>query len=302
MQAMVLQKNGGFCPGELPTPVPAQDEALIRVLACGICSSDLGAWRKGLGTETVLGHEVVGIVEQGGRHAGLAPGTRVTGCILGGYAQYTIAKAADLIPVPDSLPTNGAMVEPYVCLLSGLRRCGAAKAPKTAVVGAGFMGLGLTRLLKLEGAPHVTVFDLSPEALGRARELGADQALPAEGAEGAYDLVFEAAGTQSALDLAGRLCAPYGTVGMIGYHPCARPVDLGLWAARALTAVCLFEYRKPRQLACMREALARAQAGDLPTARLITHQFPLEALEAAFETHRAKAGGYVNGWMIANFS
>jgi threonine dehydrogenase-like Zn-dependent dehydrogenase len=244
-----------------------------------------------------MGHEVVATVEAlGPGTAGIEPGTRVTGRIMQGYAEYTLASVGDLIPVPESLSDAAAMVEPYVCQLSGIRRLGVHNSGRIAVISAGYMGLGLTRLLKLMGAGHVTVLDLNPALFKKAIAMGADATLRPQDAEGlSFDTVFEAAGSQSALHLAGTLCRRYGTLGLLGYHPCTREIDMSLWAAKALTAVNIFEYRRENELAYMREALSLAESGKLPTGGLVTHRFPLSRITRAFETHSSKAGGYIKG-------
>ncbi len=297
MHAAILQPDGGYALRQIPAPVPAEGQALLRVRACGICSSDISAWRQGLGEDAVMGHEVVAdVVALGENISGVDIGARVTGCILQGYAEYTLAQVSDLIPVPEALSDEEAMVEPYICQLSGVRRLGVRSDDRIAIISAGYMGLGLTRLIKLEGAKHITVIDVNSELFGNAIAMGADATLRPQDAEGLrFDVVYEAAGSQSALHLASRLCRQYGTLGLLGYHPCLREIDMRLWASKALTAVNIFEYRRENELAYMREALRLAESGKLPTGRLITHHFPLSQITRAFETHVSKEGGYIKG-------
>ncbi|MDR1530652.1 MAG: alcohol dehydrogenase catalytic domain-containing protein [Clostridiales bacterium] len=299
MKRAVLNPSGGYRFEETETPAPGNGEALIRVLACGLCSSDVEAWRSGLGVDTVMGHEVVGIVEElGAGVSGIAVGERVTGCIMRGYAEYTTARAEHMIVVPDALSDAEAIVEPFVCLLSGIERAAPKPDSDVAVISAGFMGLGLVRLLKIAGVRHVTALDLRPQALETAREMGADETLPADAAQGRkFDMVFEAAGTQSAIDLSGELCAPYGVIAIVGYHPCVRQVDMRVWAAKAPVVMNIFEYRRPKQLEYMRRALKLAVEGRLRNARLMTHSFPLSQLQEAFAFHAAKRDGYIKGWI-----
>jgi threonine dehydrogenase-like Zn-dependent dehydrogenase len=303
MNCAVLNPQGGYRLEKQPVPDIAPGEALIRVLACGLCSSDIGAWKKGLGRDEIMGHEVVGIVEKiEDRDSPIPLGTRVTGSILRGYAEYTKAKAENLLPVPQSLSDDQAIIEPYVCLQSGLDTIGMGNYPNVAVIGAGFMGLALVRLLKIAGVKRVTSLDLVPGALSIAKEMGADETVhPAEAEGRTFDVVFEAAGSQGSLDLCGHLVRQYGIIGIVGYHPCVRSIDMAQWAARAPTVVNVFEYRKERQREYMGKALLLSESGELPVGRLFTHSFPLSEIEKAFDIHVTKKDGYIKGY-ISDFT
>ncbi len=117
---------------ERPTPRPGPGQALLRVLACGVCRTDLHVRDGELPDPRlplVLGHQIVGTVEAVGAGAALAPGTRVgvpwlgstcgscrycaagqenlcdtprfTGYdVDGGFAQYAVADEAFCLPVP----------------------------------------------------------------------------------------------------------------------------------------------------------------------------------------------------------
>lgn len=134
---------------DLPIPVPAESEVLLKVSHCGICGSDLHAWLNHKGYESVLpevtfGHELSGIVKKVGSQASgwkvgdravmialqtphepddrycrdnlpqLSSRRRVQGLHLdGGMAEYVCVDVEFLIPVPDGLPLRlAALTEP----------------------------------------------------------------------------------------------------------------------------------------------------------------------------------------------
>jgi len=299
MRAVVLKEKGGLYFTNVPRPEPKPDEVLLHVLVCGVCTSDMGAWRNGLGKETILGHEVVGIVVKTGCDVtGFETGERVTGSIQCGYAEYCVAKASGLLKVPDSLMDHEAIVEPFVCLLSGIERLGPALGKSAAVIGAGYMGLGLIKLLQLHGVQDITAIDAQSPALDNAAGMGAVQCLHSSGTAGhEFPVVFESAGAASALDSAGMLCTRYGTLVIVGYHPCRREIDLAIWASKALTVINAFEYRKQKQLLYMQQALAMAAERQLPTGRLLTHVFSFEKIEDAFKAHEQKIDGYLKSYI-----
>ena len=103
------------------------------------------------------------VAEVGKTSPASASGHRVTG-LGGGYAEYILMNPRCTVHVPDNLSDEDAIAEPLSCLLSA-----ASKMPilvpgdPVAVVGAGYMGLGMISLFKLKGAGKIV-------AVGRGRK------------------------------------------------------------------------------------------------------------------------------------
>jgi len=150
-------RGGDMVVDTLPPPEPKQGQALVKVLACGICGSDLHAVQHGFGLRpgSVMGHEFCGeIVELGPGVSGYAEGERVTslpyiGCgtcefcrkgqgihcenirglglgqLPGAYAEYVMCGARSLFKLPAGVDSRlGAMVEPLSVGLHGVKRAG----------------------------------------------------------------------------------------------------------------------------------------------------------------------------------
>lgn len=108
MRAMVLDQPGKpLRAAEVPRPRPGPGEAVLQVLACGVCRTDLhivDGELPSLGRAVVPGHEVVGrVVEIGSGVSGLSLGQRVGVPWLGhscGQCRYCLADAEDLCDVP----------------------------------------------------------------------------------------------------------------------------------------------------------------------------------------------------------
>jgi len=191
-----------------PRPTPGAGELLLRLSCCGLCGTDL--WKLDRGTApagAVLGHELVGVVEEVGAGAvGFLPGDRVAvphhvacgECALcrrgaetlcprfrdnlllpGGWSDRLLVgeRAVRLAAfgLPDGLPDEAAVfLEPAACVLRGIRRSGLAEsvaaAPPAAVacvLGAGSMGL--LHLLVLKALwPRLPVAVSEPLAERRA--------------------------------------------------------------------------------------------------------------------------------------
>lgn len=299
MNTAVLQKNGGIVFQDRAFPPLAEGEALIRVLVCGVCSSDIGAYRNGLGEDYILGHEVVGIVEKiNGDGAGIAVGDRVTGMIFEGYRPYTVAKVADLLPVPAGLKDEEAIVEPLACLQSGIERVIRPDCGPVAVVGSGYMGLSLIRLLALAGVKDITAVDIKPDLFPLAREMGASRTChPDECSPDSFAVTFETAGAVPALTLCGRLTAAFGTMVLVGYHPYPVTVPLVEWQEKALVLVNAFESRPEKIAGYGKKALELVAEGKFPTGKLMTHSFAFEELVQALEHQANKPAGYLKSYV-----
>lgn len=299
MKTAVLKPAGGLEFRDMPKPTPAPDEALLRVLVCGICSSDIGAYKNGLGTDYILGHEVVAVIEEiAPNDRGFTVNDRVTGQLLEGYGEYTVAKIEDLVKVPASLSDEEAIVEPLVCLLSGLERLPLHQFRSAAVVGTGYMGLALIRLLSAAGIPDITAVDLKPNLFPLSLEMGANRAaFPQDCDPDSFDVVFEVAGAAQALSLSASLCRPYGTLVIVGYHPYPMELNIKPWQEKGLSLLNSFENRPEMQKKYIEQAIAMVDQGSFPAKRLMTHQFAFEQLSEAFAVHIAKPDGYLKSYV-----
>ena len=138
MRAMILETpRTPLVATELPRPEPAPGQLLVRVLACGVCRTDLHVVDGELPRPKlplVVGHQIVGIDEASGRRVGvpwlgwtdgtcryctsgrenLCDEARFTGYDLdGGYAEYAVADERFCFPVPEGYPDVQAA--PLLC-------------------------------------------------------------------------------------------------------------------------------------------------------------------------------------------
>ncbi len=306
MKASVLLGAMRSAVVDRPRPVPGDEEILVRVSACGVCASEASAWREG-GGGRILGHEVVGtVVELGARAPGPPMGTRVTGLIMAGFAEYAVARYDRVVEVPAGLVDAEALGEPLSCMVSGAERTSVRLGDSVAVVGVGYMGLGFLQLLALRGPREILAIDTRAEALEHARRFGATAAcepgavpatLPVT--EWAHigrgvDVVVEASGTQAGLDLSGGLVAAHGILSIVGYHQGGhRRVDMELWNWKGITVVNAHERRAEVSLRCLRAGLALVQARRIDLRGLVTHEFGLDGVDAAYDALSHKPPGFI---------
>jgi L-iditol 2-dehydrogenase len=298
---------------ETKDPVPGDDQVLVEVLACGVCTSDLGAWRSHdpAGPPVRLGHEVVGRVVGGGRSAGRwARGELVTGLGGAGFAELAVLDARTVLPVPPGVEPAHALGEPVATLEEALSRTGVRPGDRIAVVGLGFMGLGLVQLAQRHAPGLLVGVDPDPARRQRALALGADLAfapdeLPEEyrtrtskAADARLDIVLEATGRTSGLATAGSLVRPFGTLCVVGYHHTGDAMmDMDLWY-KGVTVVNGFCPDHGRLMTAMRDALELIAERRFSYEPLITHRFGLDEVDAAFTTMEAAGPDFVKGVVV----
>lgn len=210
MRAMVLESVGAPLQlRELPIPTPAAHQVLVRVRACGVCRTDLHVFDGELPhpkLPLILGHEIVGeVVALGDAVSGLSVGQRVgipwlgatcgtclycragqenlcdsasfTGYTVdGGYAEYTVADARYVFPLPDAY--DEVAVAPLLCAgLIGYRSyrlaC-EAWGNRLGIYGFGAAAHLLTQIALREGK-RVFAFTRPGDYVGQefARQMGA---------------------------------------------------------------------------------------------------------------------------------
>jgi threonine dehydrogenase-like Zn-dependent dehydrogenase len=300
---------------EASDPVPGDGQVLVEVVASGVCTSDLAPWRNGPdshgGRPIRLGHEIVGQVVATGRRARQwAPGDLVTGLGGEGFASMAVLDASHILTVPAGIEPAHALGEPVADLAEAISRTPVAPGARVAVVGLGFMGLGLVQLAR-DRAPSLLIgVDPVPAARQRALELGADLVFAPDEVPAEYgadlgtdpqsragdrrpDVVLEATGVTSGLATAGTLVRPYGTLCVVGYHHTGDAMmDMRLWY-KAVTIVNGFCPDRTRLMRAMSDALDLIARRRFSYAPLVTHRFGLDQVDQAYEVMDTRADGFV---------
>ncbi len=210
MKAALLRQVNEVEVTDLEMPQIGPGEILVKVYACGLCSTDVSKIRgKEAGTRIVLGHEVVGEVAQVGaevsrfsvgdrvvvahhvpcfichycRHGNysMCPDFKSSNIYPGGFAEFVrvprenVNKATFKIP-PEVSYEDAALTEPAACCLRGVKLSHLLPGEYAVVVGTGTMGLLLTQILSLFNV-NVTALDLDDSRLAVALDSGAGLAL-----------------------------------------------------------------------------------------------------------------------------
>jgi threonine dehydrogenase-like Zn-dependent dehydrogenase len=321
MRSAILTQPRQFEVCSLDLPDPGEGEALIRVRGCGVCGSDMGPWKGLQGLSYPMpagapGHEVFGTVEALGRGVeGLSLGQPVTALTYRAYAEYDLARALDLVPLPENLADRPVLGEPVACAVNVLRRAAVREGDVVVLLGTGFLGALVLQLLRVPGTPRPRrVIAVSRRRLSEdlAERLGADEYLTydddvhgrvgaASGGEMA-DVVLEATGRQKPLDLAAELTRVRGRLIIAGYHQDGpRTVNMQLWNWRGLDVINAHERDPQIYRQGMEEGvrlLSLQEPGGLDLAPLITHTFPLAEINRAFATAEERPAGFLKSVVL----
>ncbi len=212
MKVAVYHANDDVRIEERPVPAPGPGEILVRIVASGICGSDVMEWYRKPRAPLVLGHELAGTVEKAGPGVErFRPGDRVVvthhvpcftcrACLTGhfsacdtlrstkldpgGFAEFARVPALQTdrgtFPIPEGVSFEEAsFAEPVACVLHGLSRAGLEAGDSLLVIGSGITGLLFLLLGRTLGAGRLLAVDIREERIRAARRFGADAALSA---------------------------------------------------------------------------------------------------------------------------
>ncbi len=210
MRVAVYYNNKDIRLEEVPTPGIGPGELLVKVLASGICGSDVMEWYRIKKAPRVLGHEITGeIVEIGSGVEHYQAGDRVfvshhvpcntcpyclngfhtlcdtlrsTNFDPGGFSEYlrvpriNVDRGVFLLPEKVSFE-DGVFIEPLACVLRGQRLAGLRPGQSIFVIGSGISGVLHIALARASGAGRIIASDISEYRLKAAKQSGADEVL-----------------------------------------------------------------------------------------------------------------------------
>ncbi len=192
---------------EMPVPQIGPGEILIKVMASGICGSDVMEWYRIKKAPLVLGHEITGVIEKvgegvkkykigdrifaahhvpcntckyclNGQHT-VCETLHTTNFYPGGFAEYirvpqlNVDRGMLLLPEEISF-VEGTFIEPLACVLRGQRMAAMKPGQTVMILGAGLSGLLHLLAARTVGATRIIVTDINQQRLETAKSLGAD--------------------------------------------------------------------------------------------------------------------------------
>ncbi|MBO5566557.1 MAG: alcohol dehydrogenase catalytic domain-containing protein [Succinivibrio sp.] len=197
---------------DIEKPKCGDEEILLKMKAAALCGTDkrifTGAKTKGVRKDSVIGHEICGVIEEVGSKvtnykkgdrvaiANVIPCGHCSACLSGrenaclhrqaigyefngGFEEYVLIpevciRSGNVVKLPDSVSyAAGALIEPLACCIRGLRNTGTGFNDTVLVIGAGPIGLMHLQLSLISGAKSVIVSELDASKRELAKKLGA---------------------------------------------------------------------------------------------------------------------------------
>ncbi|MFX0064598.1 MAG: zinc-binding dehydrogenase [Candidatus Hermodarchaeota archaeon] len=254
MKAAMFHGAGDIRIEEVPNPVPGSGEVLIQPRYCGICGTDLSAWKYGLyGSGVIIGHEFSGEIIGLGPDVGswsigdrivansTIPCKKCTYClegkfvlcdtslempgitINGGMAEQVVLPAEALHSLPDNMSwEEGALVEPLAVALHGFNLIDFKVGQSVLILGAGAIGLLAIKIAQIGGATSIAVSEPNNFRRNLVSELGSFKINnPAQtnvsiAFADQFDLVIECTGLASVVAETFSLVRKGGTILVLG--------------------------------------------------------------------------------------
>ncbi|HTM02403.1 MAG TPA: alcohol dehydrogenase catalytic domain-containing protein [Vicinamibacterales bacterium] len=279
---------------DYPKPSPSGTDVLVRVLTAGVCETDLQLIKGYMGYRGVLGHEFVGVAENGplaGRRVvgeincacgacDLCARELPTHCVNrtvlgianhdGAFADYLVVPQRNLHPVPDPMPTEIAVfTEPVAAAFQILVQLNVARTDRVIVLGDGRLG-NLCAQVLARVAADTLVIGKHPEKLALLQRLGIRTALLAEApTDRRADVVVECTGSESGLPAAISLVRPRGTIVL---KTTVAGTQTMPWASFVIDEITLIGSR----CGPFDRALVALEHGEVDVRPLIQERLPLE--------------------------
>ena len=283
------------------------DPVLVDIAAASICGSDLHLIESGIAEGRVLGHEFAGTAPDGTPVA-VEPLGWCGACLQceaghwnhcsgdftaygvfadGGMAERLMVPATSLVPLPPGLdPSIASVAEPLAVAVHGARRVRLSSADRVAVVGAGPIGLALVAVCRAGGV------GVDVEARHDHQRAAVERLGGSVGTDGAYDVVFDAVGSESSLAASVALAGPLGRIGLVGSLWEPARVDMGL-CMKEVEIVPSMMYARSAAGRDFERAVGVLAAAPVIADVMITHRFPLDAVDEAFATAADRAAGAI---------
>jgi S-(hydroxymethyl)glutathione dehydrogenase/alcohol dehydrogenase len=274
------------------------------ILPCGNCAS-CNRGRDDLCENFFAVHRAKGVLYDGETRLHRADGTPLAMYSMSGLAEYSVAPATAVFPIPPGVKLHEACI--LGCAVptaySAVRHQGDVRPGATvAVVGAGGVGSNIIQVARAFGAAEVIAVDIREDKLAAARRLGATQGV--NGAEGdpaaqiraltggkGVDVAFEALGRTETVVTAFDAVRDGGRVVVVGLAPTsvAAPIEITRLVRRSVSVLGSFGARMRSDLPPLIDLVAR---GEVSTEQLVTQRF---TLETAAEAYDALSRGEITG-------
>jgi len=321
MKAAKIIQPGHLQIFDILNPEPAHDEVVVKVMASGICGTDIHIYRgEYLGDYPVVpGHEFSGVIIsvgdavtrfKVGDRVAVEPNISCDNCYNclnnrqnfclnwqaigvtrpGGMAQNVAVPEKAVFDIGDISFEQAAFMEPLSCVVHGMERLGIEASDKVAILGAGPIGILLLQVARVQGAAEITVVDKNVSRSDFARSKGADVSLTAidDLKRDYYDAVIDATGSIPVMARTLEFVRHGGKVLLFGVPPGGQVMSIEPFVIfrKGLTVLSSFT-----SLRNSYQAIDLLKYRRIDINGLVSHQLPLQGLKEGIELIEAGQQG-----------
>ncbi len=285
------------------------DEVLIKVMASGICGTDIHILRGDYIAKypIIPGHEFSGTIEKIGEgitrfkigdNVAVEPNISCDNCYnclnnrqnfcnnwqaigvtkSGGMAQFVIAPEKSVFNIDKLQFEYAAFMEPLSCVLHGLKKVKINPGDRVVVFGAGPIGILFLQMVRLQGAVHISVLENLASRAALAEQYGANQIVHdiSDFERDDFDVVIDATGVISLMQQTINFARTGGGVLLFGVPPAEQKLKLDGMKLfqKGLTIFSSFTSVRNSY-----QAIALLEAGKIDVSDLISHRLPLSEFE-----------------------
>lgn len=308
-----LVKPGQFEIREIEV-VHADDELLVKVEACGLCTWELNHFQGKLGeTPQSLGHEWVGtVVEIGENTSGFKLGDVITGLPnhLTGFSDYIAVKGATSFKVGPHIKPIHALGEPLKCIITVIRGAAPEAGDFGVIMGAGPMGLWAIQALSGKLLGGLIAIDIDDEKLALAKSYGATHTINAQHEQvlelikeitngHLADFVIEGTGNVSVInDCIQLLKQGRGRLVLMSAYKSAGNMDMETIINKSIEIRATHPGYSMSEVDDQRRAILLLNNGVFQMDQIISHIFELDDIQTAFEMLEKRPTGYLKGIVV----
>lgn len=332
MKGIQVQDRGRVALVELPCPEQRKGYAIVRVMAAGICGTDVSTFR---GTNVnvssypiIIGHETAGIVEEVGENPyGIKPGDHVvldpylycgrcypcsqgkTNCCEtlrclgvhcdGSMCEYFSHPVNMLRKIPEDMPWEMApLAEPLVISIHGLHTCGLKSGEHIVIIGAGAIGLLAAMGALAYGAVPILT-DVVDGRLETAKSLGIPYTVNPQ-KEDAVERIMELTngrGAECCMEASG---SDAGVQSAISYAAYTGRIALTGWTKHEISLPTNLITKKELHIRGSRngagefeEAIQLIYSGRVPAEKIISKVVPYPQLPHMLDELSQRPGDYL---------
>jgi len=315
---------------EISLPDLGKDDVLIKVLACGVCSTEMAVYEgKTIGVHGVsfhykdfpadLGHEVVGYVtEKGSNVDKFEVGDCVTGLTYSGcgFAKHFVENQNSLIKIEENDKNKHHLYigEPLMSTVNIINQISPIFGDTISIIGDGFMSLLLIAGLSKFPLNNLIVVGHHDSRLKMASKFGATQTINSNHedpwklimditSKKGVDISIEYAGNSESLRLSASICKSkqQAKLVMAASYSNDMPFTISNYLQnRAPVIIPAYPHHSKNKTLDLTRGIWGLSKGIFPMSELITHKYSLENAKKSFEDNKTKEGDYIKGIIMPN--